>query len=433
MSEVTIGMIGLGALLVCFFIGLELAWSMFLIGFLGFAVIINPHAAFNMLAKDVFESFQSYSLTVVPLFVLMGQLAYNSGIASRLYDTAHRFLGHVRGGLGIATVVGCTVFGAICGSSAATASTFASVAIPQMDRYHYSRRFSTGLVAISGTLGILIPPSVPMSIYGIITQQSIGKLFVAGIVPGVAICLLFVALIVIRCRINPSLATKGDVYSWADRLRSLSGVIWPLLVFVLIMEGMLQGFFTPTEGGSIGTFLILLLTVLKRELSWKNFVKSIGESLQTATMVLFLLASSTVLGHFLAVSKIPMMLSSWVVALPLPAWGVMALICVVYLLGGSFIDDLAFMVLATPIFYPAVAKLGYDPIWFGVMIILTVMVGIVLPPVAMNVFVVRMVTKDSFADIYHGVYPFLIGMVACAILMFIFPQIALFLPNLLYN
>jgi C4-dicarboxylate transporter DctM subunit len=433
MNEVTIGLIGLGILMVLFVLGIELALAMFIVGFAGFAYIIGLPAASNLLAKDIFECLQSYTLTVVPLFVLMGQLAFNAGIAKRLYDTAHRFVGHVGGGLAIATVVGCTIFGAICGSAAATAATFASVSIPEMDRFGYRRNFSAGLVAIAGTLGILIPPSVPMIIFGIITQQSIGKLFVAGIIPGIIVALLFIVIIVVRCKINPAIAPKGERFSWGDRFRSLSGVVWPLVIFTAVMVGLLKGFFTPTEGGSVGAFFILLLSLAKKDLDMEAFIKSLGESLLTATMVLFLLAGSTVLGHFLAVTKIPMVASDWVVGLPFAPWMIMSLICVIYLVGGSFIDDLAFMVLSTPIFFPAVVKLGYDPIWFGIMITITVMVGIVLPPVAINVFVVKNVTKTSFTDIYHGVYPFLLGLVGCAILLFIFPQMALFLPNLFYG
>jgi C4-dicarboxylate transporter, DctM subunit len=433
MNEITVGLIGLVVLIALFLTGLELALSMIVIGFLGFAYIVSFDAAFNLVAKDVFDAFESYSLTVVPLFVLMGQLAFNAGIAKRLYDSAHRFVGHIGGGLAIATVVGCTIFGAICGSAAATAATFAAVSIPEMDRFGYRRNFSAGLVAIAGTLGILIPPSVPMIIYGIITQQSIGRLFVAGIIPGVIVCILFILLIVARCKINPLIAPKGERYSWGARIRSLSGVMWPLVIFALVMEGLLQGIFTPTEAASVGTFSILILTVVRRDVKFRGIVKSVNESLLTAAMVLFLIAGSTVLGHFLAVTKIPIYVSGWVVNLPLPPWTIMAIICLIYLLGGSFIDDLAFMVLSTPIFFPAVVKLGYDPIWFGIMITITVMVGIVLPPVALNVFVVKNVTQTSFSDIYKGVYPFLIGLVGCAVLLFIFPQIALFLPNLLYK
>ena len=433
MSEISIGLLGLGVLIALFVTGLELSFAMLVVGFLGFAYIVSPQAALNLVAKDIFDSFESYSLTVVPLFILMGQLAFHAGIAKRLYDTANKFVGHISGGLAIATVAGCTVFGAICGSATATAATFAAVSIPEMDRFGYSRKFSAGLVAIAGTLGIMIPPSVPMIIFGILTQQSIGKLFVAGILPGVVIALLFIFIILGRCKINPLIAPKAERFAWKARFQSLWGVIWPLTIFVVVIGGLLKGFFTPTEAGSVGTFAILLLSLARRDLNMKAFITSITESLLTAAMVLFLLAGSIVLGHFLAVTKIPMIASEWVVSLPLPPTMIMVLICLIYLIGGSFIDDLAFMILATPIFFPAVVKLGFDPIWFGIMITLTVMIGIVIPPVAICVFVVKNITKTSFSDIYTGVYPFLIGMVGCAILLFIFPKLALFLPTLLYK
>jgi tripartite ATP-independent transporter DctM subunit len=433
MSEISIGLLGLGVLIALFVTGLELSFAMLTVGFVGFAYVVSPGAALNLVAKDIFDSFESYSLTVVPLFILMGQLAFHAGIAKRLYDTANKFMGHVAGGLAIATVAGCTVFGAICGSATATAATFASVSIPEMDRFGYSRKFSAGLVAIAGTLGIMIPPSVPMIIFGILTQQSIGKLFVAGILPGVVIALLFIVIILGRCKINPLIAPKAERFAWKARFQSLWGVIWPLTIFAVVIGGLLRGWFTPTEAGSVGTFAILLLSLGRRDLNMNAFITSIMESLLTAAMVLFLLAGSIVLGHFLAVTKIPMIASEWVVSLPLPPTMIMVLICLIYLLGGSFIDDLAFMILATPIFFPAVVKLGFDPIWFGIMITLTVMIGIVIPPVAVCVFVVKNITKTSFSDIYTGVYPLLIGMVGCAILLFIFPQLALFLPTLLYK
>ena len=433
MNEVTTGLLGLAVLLLLFLTGLELAFAMLVVGFVGFAYIIDVEAAYNLLAKDVFDTLESYSLTVVPLFVFMGQLAFNGGIARRLYDTANRFMGHIRGGLAIATVTGCTIFGAISGSAAATAATFAAVSIPEMDRFGYSRKFSAGLVAISSTLDIMIPPSVPMIVFGIMTQQSIGRLFVAGIVPGIIIGILFICLILLRCKINPSIAPKAAKFTWRERMSSLSGVIWPLVIFAIVMEGLMQGIFTPTEAGSVGAFSILILSIARRDVNFQGIVKSVGESLLTVAMVLFLLAGSTVLGHFLAVTKIPLLVSDWVVHLPFSRTVIMLLICLIYLVGGSFIDDLAFMVLATPIFFPVVVKLGYDPIWFGIMITLTVMIGISVPPVALAVFVVKNVSKTPFADIYKGVYPFLIGLVGCAILLFVFPQIALFLPNMLYK
>ncbi|HPP12889.1 MAG TPA: TRAP transporter large permease, partial [bacterium] len=373
----------------------------------------------------------SYGYTVIPLFVLMGQIAYNAGIARRLYQTAYRFLGHIPGGLAMATVAGATAFKAICGSSPATAATFASVAVPEMDRYGYDRKLSTGVVATVGTLGILMPPSVTLIVFGVITEQSIGKLFLAGLIPGLLIAFFFILVIAVWCRLNPGLGPKGERSTWKQRFTSLPEFLFVGFVFLLVVGGMMKGFFTPTEAGSVGTLTVLLLAVCRRQMGWKGYLKSVAEALRTACMVLMLIAGSTILGHFLAVTRIPMIAASWVVSLPLPPYAIMVLISLIYLIGGSFVDDLAFMVLATPIFYPAVQQLGFNPIWFGVVIAITVMVGVVIPPVAINVFVVKNITREPFSSIYRGVLPFLLSLVAGALLVFLFPQLATWLPSVL--
>jgi tripartite ATP-independent transporter DctM subunit len=431
MSEVMVGIIGLAVVLALFLTGIELGFAMALVGFVGFAYIVSLKAALNLLAKDIFDVFASYGFTVIPLFVLMGQVAFNAGIAKRLYNASYKFIGHIPGGLAMATVAGATAFKAICGSSPATAATFASVAVPEMDRYGYSKKLSTGIVATVGTLGILIPPSVTLIVFGIITEQSIGKLFLAGLIPGLIIALFFIFIIYGWCKINPSLGPKGERSTWKERIASLPELAWVVIIFLLMVGGLMKGFFTPTEAGSIGTAAVLLLSIIKRDINFKGFIKSVGESLRTACMVLMLIAGSTILGHFLAVTKIPMIASDWVVSLPLNRFIIMIIISLIYQTGGSFIDDLAFMILATPIFYPVIIKLGFDPIWFGMIIAITVMIGVVIPPVAINVFVVKNITKVPFGVIYSGVYPFLIGLVVCGALLFLFPQLALWLPNLL--
>jgi tripartite ATP-independent transporter DctM subunit len=264
-----------------------------------------------------------------------------------------------------------------------------------------------------------------------ITEQSIGRLFLAGLVPGLIISLFFIFIIYGWCKINPSLGPKGEKSTWKERMKSLPEVIWVLIIFLLVIGGLMKGFFTPTEAGSVGTFAVLLLSVAKRDIDFKGYIKSVGESLRTACMVLMLVAGSTILGHFLARTKIPMIAADWVVQLPLNRYLIMILIILIYEIGGSFIDDLAFMILATPIFFPAVIKLGFDPIWYGIMIGITVMIGAVIPPVALCVFVVKNITNVPFSVIYSGVYPFLISLIVCATLLFLFPQIALFLPSLL--
>ena len=429
MSDVTIGIMGLSTVLLLFLTGIELAFAMALVGFIGFSYLVSFKAGVNLLAKDFFDVFTSYGFTVIPLFVLMGQIAFNAGVAKKLYDAAYRFIGHIPGGLAMATVAGATIFKAICGSSPATAATFASVAVPEMDRYNYDKKLSTGTVATVGTLGILMPPSVTLIVFGIITEQSIGKLFLAGIVPGLMIAFFFILTIYIWCRMNPALGPKGERSTWKHRIAALPEVLWVVGVFLLVIGGLIYGFFTPTEAGSVGTFAVLLLSVFKRDIGFKGYIKSVIESLRTACMVLMLIAGSAVLGHFLTRTRIPMIAADWIISLPLSPDVIMIIISLVYLIGGSFIDDLAFMILATPIFYPAIIKLGYDPIWFGMIIAITVMVGVVIPPVAINVFVVRAITKQPFSVIYSGVYPFLISLVVCAVLLFIFPQIATFLPS----
>ncbi len=431
MSEVTVGIIGLVVVLALFLTGIELAFAMILVGFIGFSYLVTLNAGMNVLAKDFFDTFANYGFTVIPLFVLMGQIAFNAGIAKRLYDAAYRFIGHIPGGLAMATVAGATVFKSICGSSPATAATFASVAVPEMDRYNYDKSLSTGTVATVGTLGILLPPSVTLIVFGIITEQSIGKLFLAGIVPGLMIALFFIFTIYIWCRKNPELGPKGDKSTWKQRIASLPEVAWVVVVFLLVIGGLMKGFFTPTEAGSVGTFGVLLLSIIKRDINFKGYIKSVVESLRAACMVLMLIAGSAVLGHFLTRTKIPMIAADWIISLPLSPDIIMVIIAIVYLIGGSFIDDLAFMILATPIFYPAIIKLGYDPLWFGMIIAVTVMIGVVIPPVAINVFVVRAITKQPFSVIYKGVYPFLISLVVAAALLFLFPQLATFLPSAL--
>jgi tripartite ATP-independent transporter DctM subunit len=431
MSDITVGILSLIVLIGIFFTGFELAFSMAVVGFLGFAHVVSFSAATNLLAKDLLDTFTSYGLTVIPLFVLMGQIAYYSGVANKLYSAAYKFVGHVPGGLAMATVVGATLFKAMCGSTLATCATFASVAIPEMERYGYNKKLSNGIVASVGTLGILIPPSITLIIFGIITQQSIGKLFLAGVLPGLLISFLFAVVIFGWVRIDPTIAPGGERSSWKERAVALPEFLTVAIVFGVIIGGLMKGFFSPTEAGTIGTVSVFIVAIFKGKVTLDGMVKSFDESLRMACMVLMLVGGSAVLGHFLAVTEIPMIAADWITGLPINRYIIMFFIVLVYLVGGSFIDDIAFMILATPIFYPAVLKLGFDPIWFGIMIGITVMVGVVIPPVAICVFIVKGITGEPFSVIYAGVYPFLLALVAAAILLFLFPQIATFLPTAL--
>jgi C4-dicarboxylate transporter DctM subunit len=433
MSEIVVGIIGIAVLLLLFATGIELGFAMGLVGFLGFAYLNGFNSAINLLATDFYDVITNYGYTIFPLFVLMGQIGFNAGIAVRLYDAANKFIGHVPGGLAMATVMGATAFKTICGSSAATAATFASVAIPQMERFGYDKRLSTGIVATVGSLGCIIPPSVVLIILGILTEQSIGQLFIAGIIPGLIIALLFMAVIYGWAKINPAIAPKSERSTWGARIRSLPEVFWIIIVFILVVGGIMRGYFTPTEAGAVGTFAVLLLAVVKRDMTFKIYTKSVKEGLRTAIMILMLVAGSTVLSHFIAVSNIPQKTADWVAALPVNRYLIMIFICIIYEIGGSFIDDLTFMILATPIFYPAVLKLGFPPLWFGIVIAVVEMIGVVIPPVAICVFVVKNITKVPIGTIYKGAAPFLISLILVWGLLFFFPGLALWLPSVFYK
>ncbi len=433
MSEIVIGIIGIAVLLFLFSTGIELGFAMGLVGFVGFAYLNGFSSAMNLLATDFFDVITNYGYTIFPLFVLMGQIGFNAGIAVRLYDAANKFIGHVPGGLAMATVIGATGFKTICGSSAATAATFASVAIPQMDRFGYDKKLSTGIVATVGSLGCIIPPSVVLILLGILTEQSIGQLFLAGVIPGLLIALFFMGIIYGWAKINPAIAPRSERSTWKARMRSLPEVFWIMVVFILVVGGIMRGYFTPTEAGAVGTFAVLLLALVKRDMTFTIYVKSVKEGLRTAIMILMLVAGSTVLGHFITVTTIPQAVADWIANLPLNRYLIMIFICIIYEIGGSFIDDLTFMILATPIFYPAALKLGFPPLWFGIVIAVVEMIGVVIPPVAICVFVVKNITKVPIGVIYKGAAPFLISLILMWALLFFFPGMALWLPSVFYK
>ncbi|HNR50779.1 MAG TPA: TRAP transporter large permease [Deltaproteobacteria bacterium] len=432
MSPTTVGIIGIIALFVLIFSRMPVGFLMAIIGFVGFAAIVSVDASLNLLAKDIFSVFASYNLTVIPLFVLMGQIAFHSGISQRLFDTAYRFIGHLPGGLAIATVGACAAFSAICGSTNATAATMGAATLPEMKRYNYKPELATGVVAAGGSLGILIPPSVIFIVYGILTEQSIGELFLAGILPGVLLTLFFVAAILIWATVRPELGPKGPKSTWKQRFASLPGTIETLIIFVVVMGGLFGGVFTPTEAGAVGAFATLAVAVIKRNIDWSGFVQALFETTRISAMILVIVAGATVFGHFLAVSRIPYDIASWIASFQMHPAVIMSFIILIYLIGGCFIDSLALIMLTIPIFYPVVIDYGFDPIWFGVVIVLITQIGVVTPPVGVNVYVVSGVARDvPLSVIFKGVVPMLIAMIILTFLLIPFPQIATFLPGLL--
>jgi C4-dicarboxylate transporter DctM subunit len=437
MSPTAIGIIGISIMVLIFFSRMPVAYVMTLIGFLGFSVMISLKGGLNLLSRNIYEVFSSYGLTTIPLFIFMGQLAFNSGISARLYDTAYKFMGSTRGGLAMATVSACTAFGAVCGSSPATAATMATVGLPEMRRYKYADELATGSVASGGGLGMIMPPSVVLIVYGVLTEESIGRLFVAGIFPAIFVTILFIICIYIRCRLAPEQGPPGESFSWKEKFRSLTGLIDTLAVFGLVMGGLFFGFFTPTEAAAVGAFGVLLVSLIRRQITWQGFVKSLYETLRTSCMVMLLIAGAVVFGKFLAITRIPFNIASWIGGFDLPPFMILAMVVFVYFIGGCFMDALAFVMLTIPIFFPVVTSLGYDPIWFGIIIVMVTEMGVITPPVGINVYVVYGVAQTVVGDIalesiFKGILPFLLAVIVGLILMMIFPQIILFLPNLMY-
>ena len=432
MTPESIGIIGICFLLVLIFSRMPVGFVMALVGLVGFGSLVSFSAALNLLARDVYDIFGSYNLTVIPLFVFMGQLAFHSGISARLFDAAYKFVGHLPGGLAMATIGACAGFSAICGSTNATAATMAAAALPEMKRYNYKPGLATGVVAAGGSLGILIPPSVIFIVYGIMTQQSIGKLFVAGILPGILLTFLFTGTIALWVTLKPDLAPRGPRFTLREKVSSLSGLGETLVLFIIIMGGLFVGFFTPTEAGAIGAFSTLTIAVVRRHIDWKGFVTALQETTRISCMILIIVTGATIFGHFLAVTRIPFEIAGWISGFDLPPWMIMMFIILTYLVGGCLIDSLALIMLTVPIFFPVVLHLGFDPIWFGVVIVLITQIGVITPPVGINVYVVSGVARDVPLDvIFRGVLPLLAALVVGTFLLIPFPQIALFLPSLM--
>lgn len=438
MNSTLIGISGIVLMVAIFMTRMPVAYVMAMVGFLGFSIMSSLNGSLNLLAKDFYEVFSSYNLTTIPLFILMGQLAFNSGISAKLYASAYKFLGNTKGGLAIATVSACTAFGAVCGSSAATAATMATVGLPEMRKFGYADELAAGSVASGGGLGMIMPPSVVLIVYGILTEQSIGKLFMAGILPALLVTILFIITIMIWCYFVPEQGPRGESFTLKEKLKSLSGMGETLSVFALVMGGLFFGLFTPTEAAAVGVLGVLTVSVLRRQLTWQRFVDALYETLKTSCMVMMLVAGATVFGKFLAVTRIPYDIATWIGGFDLPPILILGMVVLVYFIGGCFMDSLALVMLTVPIFFPLVLGLGYDPIWFGIIIVMVTEMGVITPPVGINVYVVYGVAKAlpdrgmALESIFKGIAPFMLAVLVGTIILAIFPQIILFLPNLMY-
>ncbi len=430
MSPEALGVLGCVVLVLLLVGSMPVAFAMALVGGLGVWCLSGLRAAMFTLSSELFTNFENGSLTVIPLFILMGQIAFHSGISGRLFEAAYRWLGPLPGGLAMATVGACTGFGAICGSGPATAATMAAVALPEMRRRDYSMELASGAVAAGGSLGMMIPPSVVFIVYGIMTEQSPGDLFIAGVLPGLMLAVLFCLTIYWTCVRHPKQGPASAPFTWRERFRALAGIGETLALFLLVIGGMFGGLFTPVEAAAIGAAGSIALALLRRQLTWQAFRRSLLETVRTSCMVMMIVAGAMVFGRFLTATNLPTQLASALASLPLPGFLVIAGIILFYLIAGCFVDALALILLTVSVFYPVVTALGYDPIWFGVIIVVVTQMGVISPPVGVNAYVVSGIERDiPLQTVFKGAMPFLGALIVGSALLILFPEICLYLPR----
>ena len=435
MEPVTVGYIGVGILIILLFSGLHIGIVMGLIGFLGMIYLTGWNAAFGVLTNVPYTTWAGFDLSVIPLFILMGEFCFQGSLSNDLFASAYKFLGGLKGGLAMATIGACAAFAAVSGSSVATSATMATVVLPEMKKYNYQDGLATGTLAAGGTLGILIPPSIYLVIYGMLTQQSIGKLFLAGFVPGILQALMFIAVIGFLCFRNPKMGPAGPSSTWSAKIKSLKNIWIVVLLFLLVIGGINFGWFSPTEGAGIGAVGAFLFALARRKMGWKQIAASLVETLKTSGMIFFILLGAMILGYFFAVTRLPNEISTSVASLHVSRYLVWGIIVLVYLFLGCIMDSMAMVLLTVPILYPLMCGaggLGFDPIWFGIMIVIVVEMGLITPPVGINVFVIKgMAPNVPTYTIFRGIVPFLIMDLLEIAILTVLPGIVTFLPNIL--
>ncbi len=433
MNPVMVGILGVGLLFLFLLMGIPIAFSLMLTGFLGAAYLTSINAALPMVARTVYESASQYSYTIIPLFIVMGSYAEISGISGNLYNTFDKWLRRLPGGLGMATIASIAGFSAISGSSVACSAAFGKVAYPEMRRFNYSPRLAAGTVAAGATIDFLIPPSLGFVIFGMLTEQSIGKLLISGIIPGLVLAGAFMVILYIWVRFNPNSAlSRPEGVSWKEKMSALKGVWETIVLFLLVIGGIYIGLFTPTEAAGVGATLIFLMALWKKKLTTRILLDSLLEAVRVSVMVLFLVAGANVFSYFLALSTIPMKVSTWIAGLVVSKYVILTIIALIYLLLGCFLDAISMMILTLPVIFPVVLSLGFDPIWFGVICVLMMGAGLITPPVGLCVYTVASVAKDApLEEVFKGALPFLIAILFVTFLVTLYPQIALFLPGLM--
>jgi len=430
LNPVAVGILGCCLLLILLFLGMPITFVMMFVGFTGIWFLSGIDAALPIVASTLYETVSHYPFTIIPLFVLMGGFADNSGITTRLYDTFDKWFRRLPGGLGIATIVAIAGFSAISGSSVATSAAFAKTVIPEMRRYNYAPKFAGGIVAAGATIDFLIPPSIGFVVYGMLTEQSIGKLLIAGMLPGLLLAALFIGIIIGWVKLDPSVApVPPGRATWKEKIFALWGMWETILVFMITIGGMYLGYVNPTEAGGIGCIALLIITLLKRELSWKQFVGSLYETTRVPCMVMFLVAGASLFSYFLALSTIPAQASMWIGGLGVSRYMVLLIVVCIYLVLGCFLDAVSMMVLTMPVIFPVMIGLNFDPIWFGVICVLMMNAGLITPPVGLNVYTIAGIVRDvPMKEIFKGATPFLIAILVTTLILTFFPIIATILP-----
>jgi C4-dicarboxylate transporter DctM subunit len=429
MSPPIMGVLGVLGFLVLAILGLPIAFSFATMGLIGITLIQGLGPGLSSLADAAYSETASYILTTIPLFVLMGQFAFHSGISRDLFKAAYKWMGRLPGGLALATTLACTGFAACTGSSVASAATMSTIAFPEMERYHYSPRLSTGAIAAGGTLGILIPPSTIFIIYGIITETSIGDLFIAGIFPGLMLSFLFSAVIYFTCKRNPKMGPPGEASSWKEKFASLAGVWGMVVLFILVIMGLYFGFFAPSEAGIIGAFGALMIALLRGRLTKGVFVSALVETVRISCFSLFVLVGAMLFNTFLTMTGVPQMVSEWVIRIPVSPFTILIIIVIFYIPLGMVIDCLPMILLTMPFVFPIIEGFGYSPVWFGVLVCVLGELSLITPPVGINIYVVQGVTKVPLHEVARGIMPFVVAFLIGLVFLIAFPQISLFLPS----
>jgi tripartite ATP-independent transporter DctM subunit len=433
MEPAVIGALGLILMVVLILIGVHIGIAMAVVGTIGMGVIVGYDAAMGMLQTAPYSTVANYGLSVIVLFILMGQLAYHAGLSDDLYRTAYKWIGHLPGGLAMSTVVACTGIGALCGSTNATTATMGIVALPEMKKFGYNGGLAAATVACAGTLGTMVPPSVLLMMYGIMTSLSIGKLFAAVIIPGFTLMLLYMLAAYLIVKRNPELGPSGPKYSWKERFASLWEVKDLVFLIVLVIGGMLAGMFTVNEGGGVGVAGALIIAAIRRKLNLPMIKQALLDAGKSSAMVFMIMIGAMIFGYFLAVSQLPVAMAQFFADLPFHRNIVLGGILVLYVFLGAIMDELGMLLLTMPIFFPVVQALKFDPYWFGPVLVLVMASGMICPPVGINCFIIAGIDKSiSLAAIYRGIWPYWAMLVVMIILLFIFPQLATFLPGILY-